>query len=320
MPKLKTAILLAAIFGLVSCGGTKKDEIDLATITDQELLEKSRTALQQGDYKRAVELDSLLLTNFPTSNLHIEAQLNMAEAYGYLEKWEKQYGLLHRLVKENIIPEQVPRIYVQMGKFYEKAARFNPGTVSSDTVDYKNALKYYERARVYQDSDDAQAKAHALYRKALVNAKLGNTTDAIEYYQELERVYSNTDYSVLAKIKLQDPADTGELAMTDSAMTVYRDRLGLEESTAVEAEQPVAEEAAPQQPAAQDDENLEGLIEQTKPGSAQDVPADTTADTPSVTPEEMPAETPEELPREEAPADTGATQPPTALPDTSGTF
>ena len=109
---------------------------------------------------------------------------------------------------------------------------------------------------------------------------------------------------LLAQIKLQDPSDTSELSVSDSALTSYCERLGLEAPAEVEetsVEQPL-EDAAPA------DDNLDQLIEESR--------ADTSAQ--QSPPMDMTEEIQEQ--NEEIPADTSGNQPPPAIPDSSGTY
>ena len=231
MTQLKILISLLVSLLLFACGGTKGDETDYSQITDEELFQMANQDMQTGHYQKAIDNYNRILLDFPISNLHIDCQLKIAEAYGKLDNFEAQMTQLHRLVKENIIPERVPKVYIQIGKFYERAALFNPGIISTDSIDYVKALDYYDKAYNYPDSDDKNAKSEAVYRKALVEAKIGQIDKAVERYKLVSNAYPNTSYSILAQIKLKDPTNINELTTTDSAMTSYRQILGLAETS-----------------------------------------------------------------------------------------
>lgn len=222
--KLSAFTLILLLFS--ACGGTN-GETDYSQITDVELFAMANNEMHKGNYQKAIDDYNRILTDFPISNLHIDCQLKIAEAYGKLDNFEEQMFELHRLVKENIIPERVPKIYVQIGKFYERAALFNPGIITTDTSDYKKAMDYYDKALKYPDSDDNKTKSEAVYRRALVEAKIGQINDAIDRYKLVSSLFPNSDYSVLAQIKLKDPSNTNELVTTDSALTQYRATLGI---------------------------------------------------------------------------------------------
>lgn len=271
MAKIKSVTLVLLTLLIFSCGGTKKEEIDYSQITDAEMLQLANQDFKEGKYKEAIDKYNRLLLEFPTSNLHIDAQLKIAESYGKMDKYERQMEQLYRLVRENIIPERVPKIYVQIGKFYERAAQFNPGIITSDSTDYNKALKYYEMALKYPDSDDTVAKSEAVYRRGLVEAKIGQIDDAISRYNLVSNMYPNSDFSILAQMKLKDPSDVSELSMSDSAMTTYKQALGL---ITVASDEDEDESDAEESAAPAEDTNLNQTIENLDKESTADPETD----------------------------------------------
>ena len=218
---LKIFLYSVLIIAFVGCGGSK-DELVLDEETPESLLQKGEAAYQNGNYDRSIKLAQLMLDHFPTSDLHIDAQLLIAKTMGSQEKFEDQFDLLLRILKENIIPEKVPTIYMQIGEFYENSARWNPGTVTLDSLDFTNAASYYKKAVFYPNSDDRGTKANALYRMGLMHAKLNDIEIASKSYQELIATYPESPYSTLARTKLADPTNTDELpvpAATTAAAT-----------------------------------------------------------------------------------------------------
>ena len=218
--KVYLRIFLYSIFviTLIGCGGSQ-DEIVLDNETPESLLQKAEIAYDNGNFEESIKLAQFMLDNFPTSDLHIEAQLLIAKTLGAQEKYEDQFDLLLRILKENIIPEKVPSIYLQIGEFYENSAKWNPGTVTVDTVDYTNAANFYKKAVFYPNSEDRNTKAHALYRMALMYAKLNDIEVASKSYQELITTYPESPYSILARTKLSDPTNTEELPLPAAVPT-----------------------------------------------------------------------------------------------------
>lgn len=255
--KILALVLLISVFH--GCSGTS-DDTDYSTLTDAEMLALADRYMETGHYEQALENYKRVLLDFPTSNLHIKAQLRIAETYGAMDKWEDQFNQLDRLVKENIIPAEVPQLYLQIGRFYERAALFNPGLITSDTTDYNLAVNYYDQALKYPDSDDNEAKAEAVYRRALVEAKTGKIDAATARYKMVNSLFPNSDFSILAQMKLKDPNNVKELMVTDSALTSYKKALGLIERDAVEEEITVEE---------QTDSELESTIEMIDQESQQ---------------------------------------------------
>jgi TolA-binding protein len=199
----------ALLFVIYSC--SSKNGIVLEDETPESLLQKAELAYESGKPDDAIQISQMILDNFPTSDLHIDAQLLMARSLGAQEKFEDQFDLLLRILKENIIPERVPRIYMQIGQYYEHAARWNPGNITSDTTDLRQAAKYYRRAVFYPNSDDRDTKANALYRAALMHAKIKDYETAKKAYAQVIESYPESPYSGLAKIKLLDPTNTTEI-------------------------------------------------------------------------------------------------------------
>ncbi len=259
----KTILILISLFWLMSCGGSAKQESDYTQFSDRDMMALANKKFDQGDYKSALEFYNRLLLDYPTSDLHIDVQLKMAETYGRMDRFEDQMDLLLRLVRENIIPNEIPRIYIQFGKFYERSAVFNPGIVTNDSIDYQNALNYYKLATKYEDSNDTEAKAEATYRRGLVEAKIGDINAAISQYQMVPSLYPNSVFSVLAQMKLKNPEDVSELAVSDSALAVYRNELGLVAPEPVEEEAPaVIEEKEPS--ASGDEGNMDETLDMMK--------------------------------------------------------
>lgn len=239
-------VLLLTVILIAACGsGNKSNNANIKS--PEEILDEGDAHFNAGEYQLAMQTYESLLALHPTSDLHVDTQLRMAETYGKMDKFEEQMALLKRILEENIIPSYVPQIYIQIGKFYERAATFNPGVITSDTTDLKTAIRYYERASRYEDSDDVNAKAESVYRHGLVAAKIGNITDATLYYETAANQYPNTTFGVLAKVKLQDPQNTSELPVDEESMKKYYDQVG---------SIPQTEETTPEQSAEKENEGL----------------------------------------------------------------
>jgi tetratricopeptide (TPR) repeat protein len=208
---ISRGLIILAIVMFFACGGKKG--IVVKGDDPNLMLEKAEQLYQEQKYDQTMQYCQYILDNFPTTDLHIDTQLLMARSLGSQEKFEEQMDLLLRVLKENIIPERIPQIYIQIGEFYEHAARWNPGNVSSDTLDLEQSVKYYHKAVSYPNSEDRAAKAAALYRIGLINAKINAMDMAKNAYQQVIDNYPESPYSMLAKTKLLDPTNTDELAL-----------------------------------------------------------------------------------------------------------
>jgi len=216
---LKIFLYMIFSIALLGCGGGK-DGIVLDDETPETLLQKAQVSYENRNYDESLTYAQFMLDNFPTSDLHIDAQLLISKTLGAQEKFEDQFDLLLRILKENIIPEKVPTIYMQIGEFYENSAKWNPGTVTLDSLDYSNAADYYKKAVFYPNSNDRYTKANALYRMALMYAKLNDIEVASKSYQELITTFPESPYSTLAKTKLADPTNTDELPLPAATAAV----------------------------------------------------------------------------------------------------
>jgi tetratricopeptide (TPR) repeat protein len=238
---MRLLLLLSLTVSLILFCSSNKNKLVMENETDESLHGRALAAFEAGQYAEAFTYDSLLLINFPISDLHIEAQLTMAQALGRQERYEEQLDLLMRLLKENIIPEVVPKIYLQIGEFYEHAAVWNPGDITNDTTDWDKAANYYRKAVFYPNSKDRATKAAALYRTGMMYAKTNNREFATNAYKEVINSFPESPYSSLAKIKIQDPMNTSEISFeTETVQQMEEDR-----KTALEAvskEQPGVQE------------------------------------------------------------------------------
>ena len=208
---ISRGLIILAILMFFACSGKKGVVVE--GDDPNLMLEKAEKLYQEQEYDQTMQYCQYILDNFPTTDLHIDTQLLMARTLGSQEKFEEQMDLLLRVLKENIIPERIPQVYIQIGEFYEHAARWNPGNVTSDTLDLEQAVKYYRRAVSYPNSQDRAAKAAALYRIGLLNAKINEMDMAKNAYQQIIDIYPESPYSILAKTKLLDPTNTEELAL-----------------------------------------------------------------------------------------------------------
>jgi tetratricopeptide (TPR) repeat protein len=273
------------IFYLFSCGSGGKKGIKIGDEPPEELLEKAESLYEEGKYDDAIEYCKAMIHKYPISDLHIDAQLTMAKSLGAKEKFEDQFDLLIRLINENKIPEKVPKIFVQIGEFYEHAAVWNPNTLSTDSTDIAKAAQYYRRAVFYPNSDDKSTQAYALYRAALLNAKLKKIDVATRAYEHLIEEYPESPYSTLARIKLSDPTNIEEITLeSDEAKPLEKARKKeikrsteeaekqkeMEEKPAIEYPDEMGEKEKEQEmpvikePTVQQDETTEELKEEKK--------------------------------------------------------
>lgn len=284
MKLTRLLITLASFIFLIAGCSSNKGAKDGDLISDQDMLQTGNSQFEAGNYQDAIHTYKSLILNHPTSDLHIQTQLQIAASYGRLDDYESQMDALLTLLQENIIPGEVPQIYIQIGLFYEQAASFNPGTATTDTSDYKTAINYYTKAYTYKDSEDQLSKATGAYRRALVEARIGAINDAITDYKIVQQFFPESDYAVLAGIKLRNPSDLSELPMDAESIAVFRKGLNLPESTDAEPiEQPLDIEP---EPVLQDVESskLEDVFQDSVPDdtTTEPLPEEAAADSSSI--------------------------------------
>ncbi len=265
-------VLTTLLFLMLGCSSNNNLK-EGPLFTDKEMMATGDQQFAAGKYQDALNTYQSLLMEHPTSDLHIDTQLKIAAVYGKMENYEAQMDVLHTLLTENIIPRQIPQIYVQIGQFYEQAAKFNPGTVTSDTSDYRTAISYYQKAFNYKDSEDSTAKAEAGYRKALTEARIGQISTAIKDYQLVIDQYPQSVFAILASIKLTDPQDTSELKTDPVSIESYKQTIALPEpapETIVPVESVQSASDAQEEPQATEEEQMPEAEEQETP-EGQDV-------------------------------------------------
>ncbi len=259
---------------LLACGSHKQLVVQEKR-SPQELIKAGDQLYMQGDYKDALETYNRLLIFYPTSDLDIEAKLRIAKCYSKMEKYEKQMDVLLQMLKENLIPEYVPNIYIQIGEYYETAARFNPTNTNGDSADYQTAIDYYTKAINYEDSNNKDAKIEAMYRRALVEAKMGKTDLAARHYQDIIDKFPESSFAILAQIKLLNPADISELSTDPVSLETYQKQLA-QAGMAVPKAQGETEPNTPTQKTQSFEEYLNQNPADTTGAEQISAPADTT--------------------------------------------
>jgi hypothetical protein len=116
----------------------------------------------------------------------------------------------------------------------------------------------------------------------LVQAKIGEKDKAIQDYQNVINIFTNTDYSILAQIKLQDPNDITDLKMDNLSMREYKVKLGMISPDEEEAEEKIVE-AKPEEEVEEGDK-LEQVIQQADEQQAEEMKLQQEGQTPEESP------------------------------------
>lgn len=204
---MRTIMLGTIIISLfiLGCGSSEK-EIVLTELTDTELMEMAAKYFETKNYDKAIETYDYIKKNFPDTDYFVEVNIGKARALGKKEHYEDQLDLIYKTLKANIMPQKVPRIYVEIGNFYQKFAPFDPGLSGTGGLeeDYKIAIDFYKKALQYDESNDNDAKSEALANIGLVSAKQKNYEEATKIYQNFLKTYPQSPYYLSVSQRLNN--------------------------------------------------------------------------------------------------------------------
>lgn len=224
---MRTIMLGTIIISLfiLGCGSSEK-EIVLNELTDTELMEMAAKYFETKNYDKAIETYDYIKKNFPDTDYFVEVNIGKARAFGKKEQYEDQLDLIYKTLKANIMPQKVPRIYVEIGNFYQKFAPFDPGLSGTGGMeeDYKIAINFYKKAMQYDESNDKDAKSEALANIGLVSAKQKNYEEATKTYQNFLKAYPQSPYYLSVSQRLNNVQNISPLQI------IYPENVKTEES------------------------------------------------------------------------------------------
>lgn len=196
-------ILIFSITFFLSCSKKGSSTGGKENVTPAELLDYANKIYDKQDYESAFLAYGLIFHDYPTSREYIDAAIGLSRCYGQFKDYEKEFEILHNLLRENIIPSKVPQIYIAIAEFYERSAGISEQLTGAGTNDFKTALSYYKKAIDYPNSDDKRAKGFAQYRIGeLYEEQFQDYDKAIEAFQETKTLYPDEDWALLADEKI----------------------------------------------------------------------------------------------------------------------
>lgn len=210
-------IFLALILTVVSCS-RKGSGTGEGGPTPAELLAYADKVYLQGDYESAFLAYGTIYEQYPTSREYIDAAIGLSRCYAQFEDYPKSFDILHTLLKENIIPSQVPKIYNVIAEFYERSAGISEQLTGRGATDYKTAIGYYKKAIDYPNSEDKFAKSYAQYKVGILYEKLNDYDKALTAYQKTSDQYPTQQWALLANEK------SGILKLKIERMKIYESR------------------------------------------------------------------------------------------------
>lgn len=174
MPTRLAALLLAStlLVGCASNGNQEQEEEEadeFAGVSESELYEESREALESGSYTTAITQLEALDTRFPFGDRAEQAQLELIYAYYEVDDWEATRAAASRFI------------------------RLHPSHPQADYALYMRGLASWQAGRF------------SLERLRLIDISkrdLGASRDAYNDFRELIRLYPDSEYAPDAEQRL----------------------------------------------------------------------------------------------------------------------
>ena len=122
MDKFKSILLLACTAVLIACSGAGSHSDPTKGWSAAKLYSKAKTALDTGDYKKAIEMFETLEARYPFGHYAQQAQLDSAYAYYKFEEPESAITAADRFIK--LHPKNT---HVDYAYYLKGLANFNRG-------------------------------------------------------------------------------------------------------------------------------------------------------------------------------------------------
>ncbi len=158
-------ILLAVIgFGLVGCSSTPDadEKTEVESLTAQELTSKAKSALNGGNYARAIELLEEIDTRYPFGRISEQVKLDLIFAYFKKGEFESGQTQADRFIRQHPQHKSLDYVYYMKGVMYfEEEKGFLKDLLSADmhkrdTSNLKAAFDSFKSlVQVYPDSQYA---------------------------------------------------------------------------------------------------------------------------------------------------------------------
>lgn len=201
MGKLFPLSLILLTF-LISCSKKENTKVFREDAKPAELLALGDQYYNAGDYESAFLAYGVVYNNYPTSREYIDGAIGLSRCYGALKDYEKEFEILLNLLRENLIPSKVPKIYNAIAEFYERSAGISAELTGESSGDFEKAIQYLEKAIKYPNSQDKQAKGYAQYKIGTLYEQMRNYAKAIEAYQNTINGYGDTEWAPMAEARI----------------------------------------------------------------------------------------------------------------------
>jgi tetratricopeptide (TPR) repeat protein len=253
------SVFLILSFVLISGCGSGRDKDPLQEKTDAELLDMAKDYFAKGRYDEAMKIYNAIEKYYPNTDYYVDVKIGKANIYGRQELFEKQLDIYLKTLKENVMPQKVPRIYTEIGHFYQKFAPYDPGLSGGGLEeDYKKAIFYYKKAIEYDESNDTFAKSEAMANIGLIYAKMGDFSKAAQTYNAVLKQYPDTPYKYTLMLRSANPKDTSPIVEISEEKYAEITGKTIEEPEEEKAEQPAAQEPVEELPISETPQDTTG--------------------------------------------------------------
>lgn len=201
---MRIVIFITLILLLAACAKKEVRDQLPEDLAPAEFVRYGDQFYQNGDFDNAFRAYGFVYYNHPTSRDYIDAAIGLSKCYGAMQNYEKEFEILYDLLKQNLIPTKVPRIYNSIAEFYEKSAGISEQLTGETDKDYLTAIDYYKKAIDYPSSKDAVAKSFAQYKIGTLYEEMENFPKAMEAYELALNSYNGTEWSLRAEQNIYD--------------------------------------------------------------------------------------------------------------------
>jgi len=201
--KFKLSILLAILVLSLSCSRKETTKVFQESDKPAELLRYGNSFFQQGDIENAFIAYGIIYNSYPTSPEYIDAAIGLSKTYGEFKDYDKEFEILLNLLRENVIPSKVPKIYNAIAEFYEKSAGISEELTGESSGDFRTAIQYYQKAIDYPNSKDAFEKGYAQFKIGVLYEEMRDYQKAIAAFQNTINNFGDTEWAKKAEAEIE---------------------------------------------------------------------------------------------------------------------
>lgn len=139
MQKIVLMVLASLMLVLAGCSSTpEKEEIEepkLEVMTAQQLFDKAKTSLRDGNYTRAIQLLEEIDTRYPFGSISEQAKMDLLYAYFKKADYEAGQAIADRFLRQFPQHDNADYVYYMKGvMYYESEVGFFKDTFQADVA------------------------------------------------------------------------------------------------------------------------------------------------------------------------------------------